>query len=253
MLRIQTIGSPFRVSLPKQYVKPEVLALAQAFVRYENELPADEQTPFTADIQTVLAEALTVQTESQMAENERKEFSEMLKETEAAAETAVRQIQALLGVYLAQAPVRAQAWGFTVRQTGHYAGHILLPRSRDEIILCLNQYVEKEQSQPVEEQFSLPPLAEMMALRDALQQQLVARDEAEQRRMQANVQLDALCTHLSRELRRALGYIMIMRYEGETDRMLGQWGFRVVAAPGASTAVPEPEANGADEELPVPV
>jgi hypothetical protein len=65
----------------------------------------------------------------------------------------------------------AQAWGFFVRQTGRGAGNILTPRGRDEILTCLNQYIATEEARPSEEQFSQPPLAEVIALRDDLTQQ----------------------------------------------------------------------------------
>jgi hypothetical protein len=240
-------GSPYRVALPKRRAKQDVLDLAQAFVRYENELSADERTPHTGTIEAILAQALAAQTERQKAEAERRAASEALKRLDAAALTAVRQIRFMLAGHFAQTPEQAQAWGFTVRQTGRSAGHILMPNHRKEVRLCLKQYISREQTRRATEQFTLLALADMVALRDNIQQQRQIQSRAKQRRLQANAQLDDLCQQLSAQLRRALSYLIMVKFDGQGDRQLGLWGFQVLSRTSGGSATPEsePEAEAA--------
>lgn len=59
--------------------------------------------------------------------------------------------------------------------------------------------------------------------------QLLARQEAAQRRKQNFARLTELCLDIRAELRRGLGYLVVVRYDGELDRELEQWGFRITA------------------------
>jgi hypothetical protein len=222
------------------------MALSQAFTRYENELLPEERTPVTGPMEALLGQALAMQAERQAAEAERKAASEALKRLDAAAVTAVRQIRLLLGGRFAQTPELAQGWGFTVRQTGRSAGYILMPRGQDEVRLCLEQYIEAELARPLAEQFTTPVLADMVALRDDIEQQWQARNRTEQRRLQANAGLGELCQQLSGELRRALSYLIMVNYDGQADRELGQWGFRVISRTSGNPVPP----NGAPFDAP---
>ncbi len=230
MIRIQfNNDSPFRLNLPLKQQKQELLELVQDFVQYEDSLPAGEQTPFTADLQTTLDAALIAQTEAVAQETGRKAASEALKRLDGRARTTVRQIRSLLAGRFAHAPEQAQTWGFFVRQTGRGAGNILTPRGRDEILVCLNQYIATEEARPSEEQFTQPPLAEVTALRDDLTQQRQLRDHAEQRRLSHNTDLDDYCEQLARQIRLGLAYLLLVRFEGKPDRDLALWGFELVA------------------------
>jgi hypothetical protein len=249
MIRIQfNSESPFRLILPLKQQKQELLELVQAFVQFESSLPVGEQTPFTADLQTALDAALAAQTEAVAQETGRKAASEALKRLDTNARaTRVRQIRSLLAGRFAHAPEQAQAWGFFVRQTGRGAGNILTPRGRDEIIACLNQYTATEEARPSEEQFTQPPLAEVTALRDDLTQQRQLRDHAEQRRLSHNTDLDEFCEQLAKQIRLAMAYLLLVRFEGKPDRDLAQWGFELIARAPQQTpdeerpSIPEPE------------
>lgn len=237
-------GSSYRVPLPDQSKRDELLALARVFIRYESGLPEPEQTPFTGAIQATVSAALKARSDSELAEAERKAASETLKDRDDAIHKTVRHIRNLLSVHLAQEPVRAQAWGFMVRQTGAQAGRILLPEAGPDTRHCLERYIETEEARPAAEQFSLPPLADLINLRDSRQQLWQDRHDAEQRRIQANEALAGHYHKLATDLRLALGHLMLARYGGQIDRGLMAWGFPVVnnsdspAAPAEAPAEP---------------
>ena len=222
-------GSAHRIKLPFKQQKQRLLTLAQNFVQYESSLPVEEQTPFTADLQANLTAALAAHEESVEQEISRKAASEALKRLDVSAKKTLNQIRSLLEGRLVDAPEQAQQWGFFVRQTGRGAGNILMPRGREEMIICLNQYIDTEEARSIDVQFTQPPLDDVITLRDALTQQLHQRDWSEQRRLSRNTGLEALCDQLSEQIRLALTYILLVRYQGKVNRDLAQWGFELVA------------------------
>lgn len=248
MIRIQfSNGSTHRVAMPYKTQKQALLQLAQAFVDQENSLLPENRTRYTASIETALATAQAAQTASAMQETSRKLASETLKRLDATARTTVGQIRNLLKGRFAHSPEQAQTWGFFVRQSGRGAGNILMPRGRGEILTCLNKYIATEEARPLGEQFTEPPLADLIALRDELTQQLQQRNRARQERLTHNADLEETCATLSKELRLALTAILLNNYDGEPERELGRWGFEVVARtprqPPAEEGEPEEAAD----------
>ncbi len=253
MIRFQfNNGSAHRVILPLKQQKQETITLAQAFMQYENSLPSEDQTPFTADIGTALSTALAAQATSVTQEISRKTASETLKRLDATARSTVGQIRNLLEGRFANTPELAQAWGFFVRQTGRGAGNILTPRGRDDIITCLSQYIANEQARPVAEQFSQPLLADVITLRDDLVQQRQQRDQARQERLSQHTSLEAACEALAKKLRLALAYLILTHYDGEPNRDLAHWGFELVARTPQRDADEERPSTPEPEEDPLP-
>lgn len=242
-------NSPYQVTLPRLARKQDIITLAQAFTRREAALAARDRTPVYEAMAAILTEAEAAQLAAFASENARKEASESVKELDRAAQKTARQVRDLLAYRFAESPVLAQQWGLTVHQTGRSAGRILLPANRNERLAFLDAYIRKESSQPAEAQFSNPDLSEVTALRDNLKAQLLARQEASQQRKQSNARLTALCEDLRSELRRGLGYLVVVRYDGELDRELEQWGFRITArTPDHSGDLP-PEEEGAAGDM----
>lgn len=230
MIRIRfSNGSTHRVSLPYKTQKQAMLRLAQAFVAQENSLPPEDRTRYTASIQAALADAQTAQSDAIAQEASRKMASETLKQLEVTARKTVSQIRSLLKGHFPHNPAQVQTWGFFVRQSGRGAGNILMPRGRINILACLDQYILTEEARPIEEQFTEPPLPEVIALRDALNQQLQQRNRARQERLTHHARLEDACATLAKELRLALTTIVLNNFDGEPERELGRWGFEVVA------------------------
>ncbi len=255
MLRIQfNNGAPLRLALPRIHQKQATIDLAETFVSYENTLPEAEQTPFTARIQAALDAARAAQAEAIDQEANRKAASEAFKRTQQAAKAMLRQMRSVLSGHFSQTPEQAQAWGFIVRQTGRSAGQILMPQTHAEILTCLNEYIEAETARPEAERFARPALADVITLRDDLVQQRQARNQARQLRLQENGRVESQSQELYEALRMALGYLVLVQFDGKPDRALAQWGFEVVARTPRPTreeeAMPEPEA---EEEAPEPV
>ncbi len=257
MLRIQfNNGSPLRINMPRANQKQAIVALAQAFVTYENSLAEAERTPYTARMTTRVADAINAQETAVDQEAERKAASEALKRSQRTAKRTLQQMRSLLAGHFAATPEQAQAWGFIVRQTGRSAGQILMPRTRAEMTACLSEYIDTESARPEAEQFPQPPLATVIGLRDDLVQQQQNRDSARHGRLRENGNFDTLTEQLFDDLRLALAYLMLVQFEGTPDRNLAQWGFEIVAR---SPRPPREETNGAErleeeeEEMMLPV
>lgn len=240
--------STHRVPIPYKTQKQALLRLAQAFVDHENSLLPEDRTRYTASIEAALADAQTAQTDSIAQEASRKLASETLKQLDAAARQTVSQIRSLLQGRFPHTPAQAQAWGFFVRQSGRGAGNILMPRGRLNILACLDQYILTEAARPIEEQFIEPPLAEVIALRDGINQQLQQRNQSRQERLTHNASLEEACTTLAKELRLALTTIVLNKYDGEPERELGRWGFEVVARTPRRPPVEEEEPEEGEPE-----
>lgn len=248
MLRIQfNNGAPLRITLPRAHQKQAIFELAEAFVTYEATLPLAEQTPFTARIQDALTEVQAAQEEAATQEASRKAASEAFKRNHQAARAALSQIRNFLAAHFAHAPEQAQAWGFVVRQTGRSAGQILMPQTRVEITACLTEYINTETARPEAERFPQPPLASLVTLRDSLVQQRQRRNQAHQTRLQKNGRVETLAQQLFEALRLALGYLILVQFQGQPDRALAQWGYAVAARPPRTPreAAPEPEPEAA--------
>ena len=245
-------GFTHRISVPYKTQKQALLRLAQAFVSYENSLPPENRTRYTPSIEAALADAQTAQADSNAEEASRKLASETLKQLDAAARKTVSQIRSLLKGRFPNNPAQIQAWGFFVRQSGRGAGNILVPYGRTNILACLDQYILTEAARPIEEQFAEPPLAEVIALRDGLNQQLQQRNQSRQERLTHNASIEEACTTLAKELRLALTAILLNNYDGEPERELGRWGFEVVARTSRrppAEAEPEETPEAADPML----
>jgi len=204
------------------------MTLAEAFTRHEAMLPEIEQTPFTATITQLLQRANTTQMLALQMESQRKEASQAFKRTEEKAVQVAHQIRNLLASRFPNTPEMAQAWGLIVRQTGRNAGQVLLPQKRQEMQTFLSVYIQKEQSLPAAEQIQQPALADVVALREDLLLQKHNRDSALGQRVLYNSQLSQICMDLVDQLRRALGFLLLVNYGGEPSRELEQWGFHVV-------------------------
>ncbi|MCA9944353.1 MAG: hypothetical protein KC449_12780 [Anaerolineales bacterium] len=222
-------GAPLRINLPRANRKQDIVALAQAFVAHEATLPEGERTPFTARMETAVAEAITAQDTAQDQEAARKAASEALKRTQRTAKRSMQKIRSLLAGHFAETPEQAQAWGFMVRQTGRSAGQILMPRKRADMIACLHEYIQTETARPEAERFLQPPLADLVTLHTDLVQQEQNRNSARLTRLQENGRFDGLIEQLFDDLRLALSYLMLVNFEGVPDRNLANWGFEVVA------------------------
>jgi hypothetical protein len=252
MLRIQfNNGAPLRINLPRPDQKQAILELAQAFVAFEATLPEAERTPFTARLETAVTEAIAAQETAVDQEAARKVASEALKRTQYTAKRTLQKMRSLLAAHFADTPEQAQAWGFMVRQTGRSAGQILMPRKREQIIACLNEYIGTETARPEAERFAQPPLAQVTALRDSLVQQRQSRNVARHSRLQENGRYSSLIEQLFNDVRLGLSYLVLVNFQGAPSRNLARWGFEIV---GRNPRQPRDEMNGEllEEQEPLP-
>ncbi|MCA9875461.1 MAG: hypothetical protein KC441_17440 [Anaerolineales bacterium] len=248
-LRI-TISPTMRVVFPGSSSRREILQLAEDFMRCEAGRPAEEQTPFTLAIGQLLDEANALFLQAKEMENQRRLASEAYKRLTRSAYEVTRRIRDLLASRYHSTPELAQNWGLTVRQTGRSAGLVLMPQSTKEVTTFLDDYIRCEEARPAAERIQDPALSDMIQLRDDLELQHRAANESRRRRILYNQQGNDLCLKLASELRRALVYLITSYGNGEPDRELEAWGFRVVARnPYQERAVSEPVETPTPEEM----
>lgn len=167
--------------------------------------------------QAVLASQLdTARKQALTAESNRKQASEAFKRVEKEVQKLVRQAHNALEATFINEPEKAQAWGFVVRQTGR----ILMPRGRDELLLTLNIYIEKEQTRPEADRFHLPTLTNMITARDALNDHLKNRKEQLRLRKQANAQRANFSKQTRKLLKEAAAYLVVTECGGKICRDL---------------------------------
>lgn len=218
--------SPYTVRFPKMEERASVLSLAQTFVAYEQSLPTEARTPFTAKLTELLDTALPMHNSRLSSEVQRTVASEAVKRLDAAAKLVCEQIYGQMKVMFPGSPERAQEWGFHVKQTTR---RVLHPRSRQARLALLNRYIAKEESCPEAERFAVPALNEVRRVRDELQANLAARNDGRNQRETSIINSRPLSTELLHYLQAAAVHLLADKYGFSLTPDLRKWGFEVVA------------------------
>ncbi len=206
--------------------RASLVSLAQTFTAYEQNLPPAEQTPYTAQIAGLLAQALPTHSGQVSGEIQRTVASEAVKRLDEQARLLVNQILYMLKATFPTQPEQAEAWGFALKQT---TGQIRLPKTCLERLALLNAYLAQEESRPAAEQFSLPALATVKAVRDELQANLNARDAGKMQRQLSVIAGKNVGDELLQHLQAAAVYLLSTRYNFSVSPELQRWGFEVVS------------------------
>ena len=120
-----------------------------------------------------------------------------------------------------------------MRQT---TGKLRKPTNRDGKMAALAAYIKKEQSRPSEQQFTLPPLADAIALYDTIKAAKSARKTGRTGRMQNRVELIKASEQLLNYIQLALHDIVARYYNFSLAPGLREWGFEVTRRQRSSSA-----------------
>lgn len=232
----------YDLRFPQPTQTTPLIKLSDSFIAFEETLPPEQRSPYYPTIKSLLTQ-VQVQQESQTeAENKRTIASEQLKRHDRVMNMMLDRILVTLKAKCFGRPEEAQAWGFEVRQG---TGNILKPTARANRVRALQQYIKKEQSRPVEEQFTEPPLAEVIDLYENMRTALLARDGGVAVRQEASVEIKNTVTSLYNYLQIALHDIMERNYSFDVSPGLEKWGFDVVWRRNGATV--NGKSNGSDE------
>ncbi|MCB9079101.1 MAG: hypothetical protein H6631_15985 [Anaerolineaceae bacterium] len=217
-------NSPYDIRLPQPDQPVEVITLGRDVVAREESLPVEDRTPYTAIIGRLVAEAEALRVTRTRSENRRTTASETLKRLDKRLNAMIDQIMATLKANFLTNLEVAQEWGFKVRQT---TGNLQKPFPRTKQMAALRVYIDMEQSRPPEEQFTLPPLAEVIALYEEIETSASAKATGRAGRMQSRVELLATVEELRNYIQLALHDIVGKYYKFGLAPGLQEWGFEV--------------------------
>ncbi|MCB0014407.1 MAG: hypothetical protein KDE34_20980 [Anaerolineales bacterium] len=136
----------------------------------------------------------------------------------------VRQIHRIVAAISFDTPADAVQWGFTYKQT---TGNILLPETRREHLFLLKRYIAQEQSRPPAERLPQPPLAEVIAVYDALRQQLRRRRAGTVQRKRAVAAGGPIIAAMHFYLQSAVSHLLTFQFGGSLTPKLQNWGYDV--------------------------
>lgn len=217
--------TPYKLRSLTKEETPKIIALGKAFIAREESLPPQQRTPYTDAISQLLAQARTLLTTNNHGENQRVKASEALKRLDEQLNSTIEQIMATLRATFLHNLEVAQEWGFELRQK---TGNIRKPKERNQRLAALAAYISQEQSRPPEEQFTQPPLDEVITLYNALQKHKTARDAGETTRMQSRADTQDVSEALYHTLQLALHHIVWRDYNFAVAPGLQEWGFDVI-------------------------
>lgn len=224
-VRLDPTG-PYALRFPRAHQRADVLALAQRFVAYDERLPLEQQSPFTPKLKALLAQLLPNHAQSWQAEAQRSQASESLKQIDRAASIIIDQIMAIMRAAFPTTLGQAEMWGLAVKQG---TGNMLKPRGREARLSLLNAYIKTEQARPEAERFSLPPLSDVIRVRDALQINLHACRAGQNDRRISIARTKALSHELLNHLQVAAAYLVVDRFDHQLGPRLEKWGYTIVA------------------------
>ncbi len=217
--------SPFRVRWPRR--DAAAIRLAQAFLTAEAGRAEAERFPRLDLIQQRLEAAMAAGEKAQAGEAERSAVSAAEQQAFSRAATLVRKIVAGLTYrHLDELPVLEQ-WGVAVVQT-QFGPRTRTPQAKLALLEMLTRYVQREESLPEAERLADPPLAEVIAVRDALQTAMAERQSARTRR-EVGVRTRTVEAQALRDLLQAAAvYHVVVHFGGAVDPRLQELGFDVI-------------------------
>ena len=233
-------SSVYQARCPRAADVSGILKLCQTFVAHDRSQGLGNATPFTGLITTRMTALETSLTNKTTGTIDFITAGGSLKQLDARAKLLARQARDTVSGYCAGQPTQGVQWGYGVRQTGRNAGQLLLPTTREEILKVFDVYLTKEASRPEAERFAFPRMEEVQSVRDALAQQLAARQQSGAVKEGSRAGSLVVAAELLDLVQAALAYLIVMRFNFKVTPDLQAWGFEVIERQGKT---PEPPAE----------
>jgi len=234
--------SIYNVHLPNPRKRRDIFRTGQTFVTYDQSRPLAEQLPFTPWLVDLLQEAALCEQQQRQGEAQRAVASEEMKESYQRLRQLVRIMGKTLDAAFPEAPTKAKAWGFKVKQS---TAKITLPQTPKAHLSVVDVYITKELSRPEEQRFTSPNLTDVIEVRHAVAEKLALRDAGQNQREVAIARANAIAAELYDYLQGAASYLLNFRYKNKITPELQNWGYVVVTRRNtAQNGDDKPAANG---------
>ena len=219
-------SSKLHLAFPDKNKPLEIVSTVEAFLDYETSLPPEEQLPQTSRLTELLEEWIASDDMRSEGEYKRAVAAETVEQLDSEMVRYVRRMRKTIDAAFPESPAEAKAWGFNAK---HATKNILLPRTRKEHLMVLNKYIAKEQSRPEEEQFTSPPLTEVIEIRDRLRKQLNIRSAGQTQREEGAASSNQITLEMYDQLQGAVVYLLNFKFSFTLTVELQNWGFEVIA------------------------
>ncbi|MCB0196526.1 MAG: hypothetical protein KDJ65_31525 [Anaerolineae bacterium] len=240
----------YKLRSPSGSNRTATSACGRKFVAYDQNRPLAQQTPYTPLIAEVLVEIDTCEAQIADAKTRHAVAAEAVNTYDEQSKTLVSYMIKTLDANYPANPSKATEWGFTVKQA---TKNIITPTTRDERLQVMKSYIAKEESRPEAERFNSPNLAEVIAVRQGLADNIKARDEGQNDREAAIAACKTKAELLANHLQAAAVNILSLQYNYELSPALQNWGYDVVrkrSDSNGSNGTAEPEEATTDDSSP---
>ncbi|MCB0196358.1 MAG: hypothetical protein KDJ65_30680 [Anaerolineae bacterium] len=250
-IRHSEAESPYQINFLRDSQREEIFAQGQIFIAQEQTRPLNEQTPLTPRIITLVEKLQTAYNTQAEAERQRTIASENLKQLYKKAPIIITKMwKSVTGKY-ADNPSEATRWGFKMKQRTR---NVLRPQNADDRFALLNAYIAKEESQPEEERFRVPQLAEVIELRDRVVANTQAYQQGQNQQENSFEAIKKLTKDLSNCLQGSAIHLLGVEFKFDLSTQMQNWGYDITLKRKPSTkkeTEPEAEANGDDSAVDV--
>lgn len=229
MLRV-TVDSPshYQVVVPDISQQAKLLTLVEAFLAYDQTLPADKQSVFAGHLADLQQQCSPHRDQFYQSETQRTIASENIKRLEEELYQHLKQAHQNLKAAFLKMLEKAEEWGFEVKQT---TGNLLFPRRKEDRLRVLNTYIAKEESRATDECFKTPDLARLIAIQEQLQANIKQYQVNRKQRKSSRVARDTGFRRLRETLLLAASTITVLQFDHIISLDLQKWGFEVVERP----------------------
>ncbi|MCB0214419.1 MAG: hypothetical protein KDJ52_34085, partial [Anaerolineae bacterium] len=202
----------------------DVVDTVRAFVEHELMLPPAARLPHTPHLAELLRQWDEIDFMRSQAEHKRSVAADDIQKLDEHIRQVVRHIHRVVVALMFRTPAQATRWGFRYKKK---TGNILLPETRQQHLSLLECYITYEQSIPTTERLPQPPLAEVVAVYEALEEQLHNRRMGKSRRKRAVAAGRPIIEAMHFYLQTAVSHLLTFQFKGSLTTDLREWGYDV--------------------------
>lgn len=202
-----------------------MIALTKNYLAEEEARLAGEQNLFTPTIKELFQQVLECERKIAEGEARRALAADTIADLDQQAkELIATMINTIAAAYPGRSS-KAKEWGFETKKT---TKNILTPKSQKARLDVIASYIDREQSRPETERFTIPALADVVGVYQNFIATLKIRDAGQNQRETSVNASNTLVKELAQYLQLASGVIIGKEYKLKITPALQNWGFKVV-------------------------
>jgi hypothetical protein len=224
----------------------ETIQLGEAFLAHESALPELQQLKDLPPgfFVPLISRAKTAAAEASAGEAQRAQAAEAVRQAMEQAQPLLDKVILHLKSRHANNLAELEQWGLKTKP-GARGVSVTKPNNDSARRDFLLAYVTKEATLPPAQQIADPPLSELQALAETVQQNRADRTEQANRRLLNVANRTAASQHLLDALQAAAAILIVKCFNGQVTRDLQAWGFNLVAKNGGNETPPPAETPAA--------